>query len=135
MRQRMLLAKAAGTARYAFNWGLARLHRRIRCRRTGFLHKTTTDLAKTESVIVVQDLLVRGMIRNRHLARSSAEPGWPEFRRMLAYKTQWYGSLAGRCPALLFVQQDVLGPRLYQSRNTAWRTRIVKHVGRRSTGT
>ncbi len=48
-------------------------------RRADFLHKTTTDLAKTTSVIVVEDLSVRGMIRKR---RSIADAGWGECRRM-----------------------------------------------------
>jgi putative transposase len=86
--------------------GLARLHRRIRCQRKDFRHKATTDLAKSKSVIVVEDLSVQGMIRNRHLSRSIADAGWGEFRRMLEYKTQWYGS------------RLIVAPRFYQSTKT-----------------
>ena len=52
----------------------------------------TTRLAKTKSVIVIEDLSVQGMVRNRRLARAIGDVGWSEWRRMLAYKTVWYGS-------------------------------------------
>ncbi len=68
------------------------MHRRLRCRRTAFRHQLTTTLAQTQSVIGVEDLSVRGMIRNRHRARALADAGWSEFRRMLSYQTAWYGS-------------------------------------------
>jgi putative transposase len=71
---------------------LARCHRRVRNQRVDGLHKATTALAKAKSVIVVEDLHVAGMVRNRHLARAIADQGWAEFHRQLAYKTTWYGS-------------------------------------------
>jgi putative transposase len=42
-------------------------------------------------VIVIEDLNVCGMVRNRHLARAISDCGWGEFRRQLGYKCQRYG--------------------------------------------
>ncbi len=71
---------------------LARQHRKIRNQRNDALHKATTHLARTKPVIVVEDLNISGMIRNRHLSRAISDMGWGEFHRQISYKTAWYGS-------------------------------------------
>lgn len=70
----------------------ARLHYRISCERKHFIHQVSSELAKTKSMIVLEDLHVRGMQRNRHLALSVSDAGMGELRRQLAYKSAWYGS-------------------------------------------
>lgn len=71
---------------------LARRHRKIRNVRKDFLHKLSTNLAKTKSEILLEDLDVKGMLQKKELSRGISDVGWHEFRRMLAYKTEWYGS-------------------------------------------
>jgi putative transposase len=71
---------------------LASLHAHARYIRQDHLHKLTTRLAKQYDVVVVEQLNVAGMLRNRPLARAVADSSMAELRRLLAYKTAWYGS-------------------------------------------
>jgi putative transposase len=71
---------------------LARQHRQIGNIRRDFHHKFSTQLAKTKSVIVIEDLDIKGMLSGKRYNRSIHDAGWGEFRRMLEYKTTWYGS-------------------------------------------
>jgi putative transposase len=70
---------------------VARAHRKVRHARADFLHRASTRLVRAADLIVIEDLNVSGMVRNRHLARAISDCGWGEFRRQLAYKCQRYG--------------------------------------------
>ncbi|MFE9690934.1 IS607 family element RNA-guided endonuclease TnpB [Micromonospora sp. NPDC005806] len=70
---------------------VARAHARVANLRRDGLHKLTTRLAREYGTIVVEDLNVAGMLRNRRLARRVADAGFGEIRRQVTYKTGWNG--------------------------------------------
>ncbi len=70
---------------------VARAHRKVSAARTDFLHRVSTRLVRDNDVIVVEDLAVANMVRNRKLAKAISDCGWGTFRRMLEYKTARHG--------------------------------------------
>ncbi|MFD4673172.1 RNA-guided endonuclease InsQ/TnpB family protein [Lentzea sp. NPDC058450] len=70
---------------------VARAHRKIRNARLDFLHRTSTRLVRSADMIAIEDLNVRGMMRNRRLSHAIGDAGWSEFRRQLEYKCQRAG--------------------------------------------
>jgi len=71
---------------------LAKMYLRVFNIRQDTLHKVTTYLAKNHSKVIIEDLCVSGMLKNRQLARAIADVGFYKFRRQLEYKCEWYGS-------------------------------------------
>jgi putative transposase len=65
---------------------VARAHRKVAASRADFLHKTSARLVRDHDVIVIEDLAVKNMVRNRRLAKAISDCGWGKFRRQLEYK-------------------------------------------------
>src|SRR5206468_7925114 len=69
-----------------------RIHTRVANLRRNDTHQFTTRLVRGHEVIVIEDLYVTGMLRNKRLARHIAGTGWAEIRRQLTYKAEWAGA-------------------------------------------
>ena len=69
------------------------IHEKITNQRSDFLHKFSYQITHEKQVntIAIEDLNVKGMVRNHCLAQAISDVSWTEFRRQLEYKTEWYG--------------------------------------------
>jgi putative transposase len=70
---------------------VAKIHTKITDSRKDHLHKLTTQLVRENQTIVVENLAVKNMVKNRKLAQAISDVSWGEITRQLAYKCHWYG--------------------------------------------
>jgi putative transposase len=70
---------------------MAKVHYRVACQRQDTLHKMTTYLARTYTLIGLEDLNTKGILANHHLAQSLSDASFFEVKRQVLYKAEQYG--------------------------------------------
>ena len=70
---------------------ITKLHNQITDTRKDFLHKLSTNIVNENQVIILEDLNVSGMVKNRKLSRAISQQGWREFRTLCEAKSEKFG--------------------------------------------
>jgi len=102
------------------NTRVQQVHAHVANARKDQIHQVTTRLAKDYDVIVVENLNVKGMVKNHSLAKHISDAAWAEFTRQLDYKTRWYGSTLVKADRFYPSSKTLQSLRDSQSHTVPW---------------
>ncbi len=91
-QQRLARRQKGSNSRYKYRKVVAKVYERVSYARQDFLHKLSYKLVSDSQAVIVENLHVKGMVRNHKLAKAISDVGWGTFTNFLAYKLERKGA-------------------------------------------
>lgn len=91
LQRRFAKKKKGSNRREKARIQLAKQYEKVRNCRSNFIHQVTSRIVRENQTIIIEDLNIKGMVKNHNLSKSILSASWYEFFRQLEYKCEWQG--------------------------------------------